>query len=313
MVKLEAMRLCSRPIGSAEAQNNLCAWRFGFRAFPLGEVKFHAEISTGAPAEITFESSAAIANKRKSRASVTGDRPIPSTVWIHSLSGKGPRAPDWPVGYANHIKGKIVKGISQAPKDFPGTASLSIILWRQWIVGVFNPPNRAELFGNSERPDFCREVTDYLYPAARKSFDIPLPYGRFSSARISRKKPSRQAPNQEDPDPLHWLALARLCGGRRTARVFKAQLVAQKIMAGSAINHRFASPPLAAQFADCQFSPGCNGLGQFLAQIEISADALAARAYETKDRFRMLDIYFVFHFPVLGDPFGVEIRHIDGQ
>ena len=72
-------------------------------------------------------------------------------------------------------------------------------------------------------------------------------------------------------------------------------------------------PTLATHFARrCLETPG-NGAGDFIAQIEIAADALVVLTIEAEQGFGVGQVDAVFDLTALGPPFGVVVGEVHGQ
>jgi len=70
---------------------------------------------------------------------------------------------------------------------------------------------------------------------------------------------------------------------------------------------------LAPQFPLHQLQLLRDALGQFLAQVIITADAIRMRAIEAKARFRMLEIRLVLHSAVLSSPSRIQVNKVYAQ
>src|SRR5205814_1064181 len=118
------------------------------------------------------------------------------------------------------------------------------------------------------------------------------------------------APTEEKPARFHLLA-ANGSGSSRPAGVFKTQLVAQQVVARCTIHHGFATPALAAHFADREFPSSGDRFGEHFAEIEVPTDAFATGAHEAKNGLRVDHVHLVLHLAVFGNSLGIKIGYID--
>ena len=81
--------------------------------------KTDPEISALAPAEIKFESTALIGNKRQAKKLILADRSIPTAVRIENIRRKFADAHKFFIRNSDDIMIEIMKGISQIPFEPP--------------------------------------------------------------------------------------------------------------------------------------------------------------------------------------------------
>ena len=72
-------------------------------------------------------------------------------------------------------------------------------------------------------------------------------------------------------------------------------------------------PALAAHFPRCRREMSCHGAGEFIAQIEIAADALVVLTIEAEQGLGVSQVDGVFDLTALGHAFGVIVREVHGQ
>ena len=79
------------------------------------------------------------------------------------------------------------------------------------------------------------------------------------------------------------------------------------------IDGGLAVPALAAQFARRGRLTRGDGLGQFLAQVEIAADAFGIEAIEAEHGLRVVQVDRVFDLAASGDTVRIEERQVHRQ
>jgi hypothetical protein len=84
-------------------------------------------------------------------------------------------------------------------------------------------------------------------------------------------------------------------------------------MAADGVNRCPIAPPLAGHLADNAFAPGGHGIGDFLAQIEITTDTFVVRAAEGEDRLGIGEVYGIFDLAAAVDTFRIKKLQIDRQ
>jgi hypothetical protein len=114
---------------------------FGCYRMLLREVEFHAEVAAIAPTAVKLESAALIIHEGKAQTFVSADGPIPTAIRICNLIGKTSDAGKWLVTDADDVMVEVVKRVAHVPHEFAATFALAIGSWREWIVGIFEPPD----------------------------------------------------------------------------------------------------------------------------------------------------------------------------
>lgn len=95
--------------------------------------------------------------------------------------------------------------------------------------------------------------------------------------------------------------------------VAETERIAQDIVAMNRIDRGSAPPPLADHFPAHRTAPRTNGLGQLVAQIKITSDALVVQAVKPKHRLRVGQIDLVLNLLALRQTRGVGILQTDRQ
>lgn len=74
---------------------------------------------------------------------VFADGPIPTAVWIGDFIGKTTNAGEGFVTDADDVVVEVVERVAHVPHEFTAAFVLSIPGRRDWIVRIFEPPERV--------------------------------------------------------------------------------------------------------------------------------------------------------------------------
>jgi len=116
----------------------------------FSKVEFHSKIAAFAPAAIKMEPASVIIQEGKSQTFVTGNSPIPTTIWVSNISREAAHTDKRFVGDTHDVKSEIVARVAQTPGKFSGTFSGSIPLGWNRVVGIPEPPDRVQLLTSAE-------------------------------------------------------------------------------------------------------------------------------------------------------------------